>query len=123
MWKTKLLFILTIFLFQVKPEVPQLDVERFYDKMMTEKVILFDVRESKQYKKQRIEHALSVPDVVSLLTVCDTLNKSDVILLYCDYGTRSLQAGEILLENGFTEIYNLKDGFVKWLELNFPVVE
>ena len=33
------------------------------------------------------------------------------IILICRSGKRSLEAGELLLENGFTDIYNVSEGF------------
>ncbi|MDH5184681.1 MAG: rhodanese-like domain-containing protein [Gammaproteobacteria bacterium] len=33
------------------------------------------------------------------------------IVLICRSGKRSLEAGELLLENGFTDVYNVSEGF------------
>ena len=33
------------------------------------------------------------------------------IVLICRSGKRSLEAGEMLLENGFTDVYNVSEGF------------
>jgi rhodanese-related sulfurtransferase len=33
------------------------------------------------------------------------------VLLVCRSGKRSLEAGKVLIENGFTEVYNIAEGF------------
>ena len=33
------------------------------------------------------------------------------VLLICRSGKRSLEAGNVLIENGFTEVYNIAEGF------------
>ncbi|UCC56199.1 MAG: rhodanese-like domain-containing protein [Gammaproteobacteria bacterium] len=33
------------------------------------------------------------------------------VLLICRSGKRSLEAGKLLIENGFTEVYNIAEGF------------
>jgi len=40
--------------------------------------------------------------------------KDNPVLVYCRSGRRSRDAAEILKENGFTNIYNLSDGFMRW---------
>ncbi|MBF6607446.1 MAG: thioredoxin [Flavobacterium sp.] len=43
-----------------------------------------------------------------------TLDKSKPVLVYCKSGGRSGQAAEKLQKMGFTEIYNMNGGFLKW---------
>ncbi len=40
-----------------------------------------------------------------------SVNEGAPIVLICRSGKRSLEAGNLLLEQGFTEIYNVMDGF------------
>lgn len=42
---------------------------------------------------------------------CDTDSGCAPIILICRSGKRSKEAGERLLEHGFTEVYNVTDGF------------
>ena len=39
------------------------------------------------------------------------VNEGAPIVLICRSGKRSLEAGNLLIEQGFTEIYNVEDGF------------
>ena len=40
-----------------------------------------------------------------------SVNEGVPIVLICRSGKRSLEAGNLLIEQGFTEIYNVEDGF------------
>ncbi|MBI9034824.1 MAG: rhodanese-like domain-containing protein [Bacteroidales bacterium] len=42
------------------------------------------------------------------------LPKDEPVYFYCNTGYRSRKAASILLENGYTEIYNLKYGIMEW---------
>lgn len=50
------------------------------------------------------------------------LPKNQPIYLYCNTGYRSQRAAEILVENGFTEVYNLEHGIMEWNLQNLPVI-
>ena len=42
------------------------------------------------------------------------LDKKTPIYLYCRSGNRSKKSADILIEMGFSEIYDLKGGFIEW---------
>jgi thioredoxin len=42
--------------------------------------------------------------------------------LYCNTGYRSQRAAEILVENGYKNVYNLEHGILEWNLKNFPVL-
>ena len=42
------------------------------------------------------------------------LNKKDPIIIYCRSGKRSAKSIKKLLKAGFTEIYDLEGGILKW---------
>ena len=42
------------------------------------------------------------------------LPKVTAIILYCEYGVRSGQAAQLLVDSGFTLVYYLKKGFNNW---------
>ncbi|MBN2807672.1 MAG: redoxin domain-containing protein [Prolixibacteraceae bacterium] len=50
------------------------------------------------------------------------LPKNEPIFLYCNTGWRSKRAAETLVKNGYTQVYNLKQGIMEWELLNLPVV-
>jgi rhodanese-related sulfurtransferase len=50
-----------------------------------------------------------------------TFDKALPIVVYCKAGSRSSQASEKLKERGFTNIYNLQGGMMKWESEGHPV--
>ncbi len=50
-----------------------------------------------------------------------TFDKALPIVVYCKVGGRSSQAAEKLKEKGFTNIYNLQGGMMKWEGEGHPV--
>jgi rhodanese-related sulfurtransferase len=42
------------------------------------------------------------------------LDKKNPIYLYCRSGNRSKKSADILIKLGFSEVYDLKGGFVEW---------
>jgi len=50
------------------------------------------------------------------------LSKDQPIYLYCNTGYRSQRAAEILIENGYKNVYNLEHGILEWNLKNFPVL-
>lgn len=47
--------------------------------------------------------------------------KDKNVLLICRSGNRSTMASNLLTENGFTQIFNVKDGMIGWKRNKFPV--
>ncbi len=43
-------------------------------------------------------------------------------LVYCQSGTRSARAAQIMSELGFTKVYNMRGGIAKWKDAGYPVV-
>ncbi len=83
-------------------------------------VVLLDVRNVEEYNSGHIPDTLFIP-LPELESRLNELDQSDRILLYCRSGTRSTQAAIILIENGFTHIYNMKGGITDWKALGFPI--
>jgi len=50
------------------------------------------------------------------------LPKDQPIYLYCNTGYRSQRAAEILVENGYKNVYNLEHGILEWNLKNLPVL-
>ena len=50
------------------------------------------------------------------------LSKDQPIYLYCNTGYRSQRAAEILVKNGYKEVYNLEHGILEWNLKNLPVL-
>lgn len=76
---------------------------------------LIDVRSPEEYAVEHLENSKNInwngDDFVSN---AEKLDKSKPIFVYCKVGGRSIQAANKLSELGFTEIYNLDGGIMKW---------
>jgi len=48
-------------------------------------------------------------------------DKSKKIVLYCRSGSMSAEASKILVERGYTNVYNLKNGVNEWKYLGYPM--
>ncbi len=76
---------------------------------------LLDVRTPQEFNAGHIDHALNVNwNGDDFVAKAGKFDKSKPIFVYCKVGGRSSDAAEKLEEMGFTEIYNLEGGFMKW---------
>lgn len=85
--------------------------------------ILLDVRTQNEFRNGHIEnagqlnyYALDFKKKILLLP------RNQDIYLYCNTGYRSQKAAEILIKNGYTNVYNLEHGTMEWNKNNLPVV-
>ena len=90
-------------------------------------VFILDVRTEDEYNAGHIRGSIRIPvqDIPQ-----QELNKSlaeipldKKILVYCRTGGRSTRASEILVNNGFKEVYNMKGGITEWTNAGFEVVK
>jgi len=95
-----------------------------FNKLATsEKGILLDVRTENEFKNGHIANAgqlnFYAPDFRSRLLL---LPKDQPIYVYCLTGSRSRNAAQILVQNGYTQVYNLQHGIMEWNQQSLPVV-
>ncbi|WP_300464661.1 rhodanese-like domain-containing protein [Desulfobacula sp.] len=85
---------------------------------------VIDVRTLREYKNGHLENAVLLP-VQELQKRIGELSghKNDKILLYCATGNRSTVASKILIDAGFTDIFNLRKGIADWVKHRYPVVQ
>ncbi len=77
------------------------------------KAQVIDVREKDEFKRKHILGARSLP-YSQFKQRMNELRKDQPIYLYEENKMLSLRAGLKLKENGFEDIYYLKDGFSNW---------
>jgi len=46
---------------------------------------------------------------------------NDKIIVYCQAGSRSALACQILVAHGFTKVYNMIGGIIAWMQANYPI--
>jgi len=72
--------------------------------------ILLDVRTKEEYQLGTIEGAINIP-LDELRNNLNKLPKDKKIIVFCGVGLRGYIASRILLQNGFSEVYNLNGGY------------
>jgi adenylyltransferase/sulfurtransferase len=74
---------------------------------------LIDVRETHEWEIGRIPGARLVP-LGTLADALESLDRSGEIVVYCKGGTRSAKAARQLHAAGFTRVWNLTGGILRW---------
>lgn len=76
---------------------------------------LLDVREAGEWQIARIEGAIWIPmrEIPARLA---ELPKDRPIVIYCHHGMRSASVQRYLLQNGFSQVFNLCGGINAWSE-------
>lgn len=76
-----------------------------------------DVRTSREYNDKRIPGFTYQIDFYQLeddYSLLDVLDKDVPVVIMCNSGNRSASAAKILVEEGFTTVYNLENGITGW---------
>lgn len=118
--KSKILILLSILVMSCKGQTAQ-DFKTIPAKTFAELIKttpnaqILDVRSPEEFAGQHIDNAVNVnwngDDFEANTT---KYNKSEPVFVYCMSGGRSAKASAKLQELGFTTIYNLEGGILKW---------
>lgn len=104
-------------------KIDNLDAAEFKAKVESGNGTILDVRTSGEVAQGYIANAVIIDlydqDFIEKIS---KLGKDKEMYVYCASGIRSVQAAEILQQNGFTKIYNLRDGLVDWHRNEYPLV-
>ncbi|WP_156290816.1 rhodanese-like domain-containing protein [Oceanobacillus salinisoli] len=95
--------------------------QRAYLKTLTEdefvkgyrKAQLIDVREPQEFERGHILGARNIP-VTQMKQRLVEMREDKPVYLYCQSGSRSARAAQLLHKKGYKDIYQLKGGFKKW---------
>lgn len=104
-------------------EKAQLSPTEFEQGIANKNVQLLDVRTADEYKSGHIAHALQANwnNQEEFHQRVEAIDKSKPVYVYCAVGGRSKAAAQWLRSNGYTTVYELSGGFVKWKADNKPV--
>ena len=117
-----LIFILISFQANDSPKIPEVEKKPEYRKisaaeakeMMNGEYILLDVRTEEEFKEERIEGAILIPDYeIGERVETELPDKDALILVYCRSGRRSALAANELAEIGYTNVYDF-GGIIDW---------
>ena len=91
--------------------------EDFYHSFRSEHyALIVDTRKANHFRKERINGAVNVKNMKSLVAFADTLDREIPIYLYCDGVSRSLTVADYLVGKGFVKIIILSGGIREWKE-------
>jgi adenylyltransferase/sulfurtransferase len=82
---------------------------------------LLDVREPDEFQTARIEGSTLIP-LASLPLRTNEVPKDKQIVVHCKLGGRSAKAVAFLLENGFTNVWNVAGGITAWSDNVDPTI-
>lgn len=86
--------------------------------------LVLDVRTPGEYAGGHLEDAVLIPVQVLQKRAGELdAHRDDPILIYCATGNRSTVASKILIDKGFTRIFNLRGGIREWQRKKLPVVK
>jgi len=103
-------------------KIQTIKAEQFKKLLLLDNIQLVDVRTKEEYQAGHIKDAMNM-DVqnTNFKSNINKLDKSKPVLVYCRSGKRSINAAEIMKENGFTKIVNLEGGILSWEEAELPI--
>lgn len=101
---------------QPSVSVQTIDSKSFAEKLKADKdPQLLDVRTPEEFSSGHIDNAANVNwNSDDFASKAEKLDKSKPVFVYCKVGGRSAQAANKLAEMGFTKVYNLEGGIMKW---------
>ena len=98
-----------------------ISVEQAKQMIDNNEVFLLDVRTQEEFDEGYIEGAILIPDY-ELASRLSEVPEDEKILVYCRSGRRSVTASNILVDAGYTDVYNMLGGINDWNDAEYPVV-
>jgi rhodanese-related sulfurtransferase len=85
---------------------------------------ILDVRTPAEYAESHLQNAINLDfNSPGFKDEAGRLDKNKTYLVYCRTGVRSAAAGNIMVELGFKDIYNMTGGITEWQSSGLPVVK
>ena len=89
------------------------EARKFIDGHPRDSYQILDVRQPREYEQGHLAGALLMP-VKEVATRLVELDRDEPLLVYCHSGVRSKAACQLLLAEGFKDVYNMSGGIVAW---------
>lgn len=100
---------------QQNDAITVLSSEEYKAQVENKKVQLIDVRTPNEFNSGHIKGAKNIDFYSGKFNVeFSKLDKSKAVYIYCRSGSRSREASHKLVAMGFTEIYDLKGGILRY---------
>ncbi|PIR23197.1 MAG: sulfurtransferase [Deltaproteobacteria bacterium CG11_big_fil_rev_8_21_14_0_20_45_16] len=100
---------------------PEVSPESVHDQV--ENIKLIDVRRPDEFTGElgHIEGSVLVTLGADLESYLESLNKSDTYVFVCRSGARSSTSTLMAQSLGFSKVFNMKGGMLRWNALGFPI--
>jgi len=86
------------------------------------RALIIDIRDSESFNAGHITASKNIPQNELTRRINEITNIDKSVILVCDMGNISPNAGEALKKEGFEDIYLLKGGINQWKIDNLPLV-
>lgn len=99
---------------QGKASLQMIDSEKLTAMITSnENMVIVDLREPDLFAAGRVSGAVNIPfDQIG--TRYKELPKDKKVVFVCHTGRMGTESGNLLLENGYKQVYNLEGGMAKW---------
>ena len=87
-----------------------------------DKALIIDIRDSESFKTGHITASKNIPSNELSRRINEITDKDKFIILVCDMGSMSPNAGEALKKEGFENVCLLKGGINQWRIDNLPLI-
>lgn len=85
--------------------------------------VILDVRTPQEYQQSHIKNAVNINyNSDNFENLLNELDKSKTVLVYCQSGSRSSSAANVMINIGFNDIYNMLGGISAWISAGYPVI-
>lgn len=106
----------------IKGTVPLISTEELAKKLAdSEELIILDTRHDKEFSVSHLPNAQHVGFLNFDSSKLESLNKQELVIVYCSVGYRSERIGENLQAAGFTRVRNLYGGLFAWANEKRPL--
>ena len=85
-------------------------------------IYILDVRTKEEYDAGHINGSVLIP-LQEIGKRYNEIPRDKKILVYCRTGHRSAQASEMLVKNGFEQVYNMMGGITEWTKAGYEVIK
>ena len=111
-----------LFLSNAKKGGKKISAQELINISNQDRAMIIDIRDSESFNSGHITSSKSIP-LKDLVNSCNQIKQDNkYIIIVCEMGSSSPNAGEILKKEGFDNICILKGGINGWKMDNLPLV-
>lgn len=108
----------------LKPKVPTVSVDDLMKAIeMKEKIVILDVRTPEEYARVHIENSINLPvDKITDRVTTVITDKDTKLFVYCMSGSRSVMAVDMMVNMGYTNVFDVTSGLLAWRIKKYPLI-